>query len=299
LTHYEEKVPFTVAVPRVPLQQLLRSSDRRFPGKTALIFEGKKISYRQLNHTVNRFANALISLGVEKGDRVMLLLPNLPQIVIGFFGALKAGGVAVFTLPTTKPDELIRQVDDSGAKVLMTVPQFEGVARQALEHPEIPLEHVIFTRVSEYIPIFKKIGLLFSTNKRREYNLKNTLDEGMHLFERILSSQSNRPPDVEVQSSDLAVIQYTGGTTADPKGVMLSHYNLMANALQTRHWIPDAKEGQERFLCAIPISHIYGLTTALTVPVALGAALILKARFEVMDVLETNATGTVSAVVNP
>jgi long-chain acyl-CoA synthetase len=103
LTHYEKKVPFTVAVPRVPLQQLLRSSDRRFPGKTALIFEGKKYSYRTLNYAVNRFANALLSLGIEKGDRVMLLLPNLPQIVIGFFGSLKAGGVAVFTLPTTKP----------------------------------------------------------------------------------------------------------------------------------------------------------------------------------------------------
>ena len=286
LIHYEKRVPYTVAVPRVPLQQLLRSSDRRFSGKTALIFEGKKISYRRLNHTVNRFANALLSLGVKKGDRVMLLLPNLPQIVIGFFGTLKAGAVAVFTLPTTKPDELIRQVVDSGARVLVTIPQFEAVACRALDHPEIPLEHVVFSKISDYLPTKKRFLLAFS-GKRREINLKDSLREGMHSLSKLLATQSKRAPEVEVQYSDLGVIQYTGGTTADPKGVMLSHYNLMANALQTRHWIPDAKEGHERFLCVIPISHIYGLTTALTVPIALGATLILKAKFEVMDILET------------
>jgi long-chain acyl-CoA synthetase len=287
LIHYEKKVPFTVAVPRVPIQQLLRSSDRRFPGKTALIFDGKKISYRQLNQTVNRFANALLSLEIQKGDRVMLLLPNLPQIVIGFFGTLKAGAVTVFTLPTTKPDELIRQVNDSGARVLVTIPQFEEVARRALNHPEIPLEHVIFSSISDYLPLRKKFLLAFSNKKRRDFYLKDSLERGMHTLVRLLASQSKVAPEVEVQSTDLAVIQYTGGTTADPKGVMLSHYNLVANALQTRHWIPDAKEGRERFLSVIPISHIYGLTTALTVPVALGATLIIKAKFEVMDVLET------------
>ena len=111
LVHYEDNVPYTIAIPRVPLTQLLRSSVRRFPKHVALAFEGKNISYQRLNQDANRFANTLLSVGVQPGDRVMLLLPNTPQMVISFFGVLKAGAVAVFTLPTTEPNELI----ESGA----------------------------------------------------------------------------------------------------------------------------------------------------------------------------------------
>ncbi|MBU1662289.1 MAG: alpha/beta fold hydrolase [Chloroflexi bacterium] len=287
LSHYKDNIPFTVAIPQVPLHQLLRSSDRRFPRKTAIIFEGRRISYRRLNQEVNRFANALLALGIVKGDRVMLLLPNLPQIVIGFFGTLKAGAVVVFTLPSTEPEELIRQAGDAGARVVVTLPQFEEVARQAKDQPNTPIQHIIFTSATDYLPLMKRLGVRFSRAKRSEHSLKQPLSDGMHHFDRLLAPQSKLTPEVDVRPGDLASIQYTGGTTAAPKGVMLSHRNLVANALQTRHWIPDAKEGCERFLCAIPISHSYGMTTALNVPIALGATLILKARFEVTDILET------------
>lgn len=287
LIHYEERVPVTIAIPRVPLTQLLRSSDRRFPKNTALIFEAKRISYHQLNQGANRFANALQTIGLEQGDRVMLLLPNIPQMVIGFFGVLKAGGVAVFTLPTTEPDELIRQVQDSGARMLVTVNQFEDIARKAKSQPDSPLEHIIFTSIADYLPLLKRLGIRLSRQKRDAYRLKEPLEMGMHLFNQMLSAQSDRPPEVEIRAQDLGVIIYTGGTTAAPKGVMLSHRNLVANALQTRHWIPDVQEGRERFLCVIPFSHSYGLTTALTVPIALGATLILKPQFEIEDILKT------------
>ncbi len=287
LIHYEKGVPYTIAIPRVPLTQLLRSSERRFPKHTALIFEGKRISYQRLNQEANRFANALKALGVEQGDRVMLLLPNIPQLVIGFFGTLKLGAVVVFTLPTTEPSELIRQVKNSGARVLVTINQFEDIARKAKKQPGSPLEQIVFTGVSDYLPFFKRFVIWLSGTKRRANQLKQHLVLGMSLFNQMLSSISDRAPEVEIKSGDLGVIMYTGGTTATPKGVMLSHRNLVANALQTRHWMPAAQEGRERFLCVIPFSHSYGLTTTLTVPIALGATLILKPKFEVGDVLKT------------
>lgn len=287
LIHYEDRVPYTIAIPRVPLTQLLHSSDRRFPKHTALIFEGKHISYHRLNQDANRFANALKALGIDRGDRVMLLLPNIPQMVIGFFGVLKAGAVAVFTLPTTEPEELIRQVKESGARVLVTVNQFEDIARQAKSQPDFSLEHIVFTSIADYLPPLKQLGIRLSRKQRDVYDLEQPLETGMYQFNQMISSQSARAPEVEIRAGDLGVIMYTGGTTAAPKGVMLSHYNLVANALQTRHWIPTVKEGHERFLCVIPFSHSYGLTTTLTVPIALGAALILKPKFEVGDILKT------------
>ncbi|RPI33857.1 MAG: hypothetical protein EHM70_04760, partial [Chloroflexota bacterium] len=122
ITQYDEGVPHTIAIPPVPLHNLLYSAARRFPGHTALIFEKYRLSYHRLEQEANRFANALRGLGLEKGDRVILFLPNMPQIVISFYGTLIAGGVAVFTLPTTEPAELIRQILESEAKVLVTSP---------------------------------------------------------------------------------------------------------------------------------------------------------------------------------
>jgi long-chain acyl-CoA synthetase len=265
----------------------LHSSARRFPKTTALVFEGKRISYQRLNQDANRFANALKAIGIDRGDRVMLLLPNIPQAVIGLFGTLKAGAVVVFTLPTTHPDELIRQVKDSGARVLLTANQYEDIAWEAKSQPGSPLEHIIFTNISEHLPLLKRLGIRLSRKQQDAYQLKQALEPGMCLYSKLILSQSDHPPEVEIQAGDLAVLMYTGGTTADPKGVMLSHRNLVANALQTRHWIPNVKEGRERFLCVIPFSHSYGLTAALTVPIALGATLIIKTKFEIEDVLKT------------
>ena len=291
LPYYDEGVPHTIAIPRLPLTDLLDSAARRFPAQTALIFEGKRISYRQLERAVNRFANALIALGLKKGERVMLLLPNSPQMVIAFYGALKAGAVAVFTLPTNEAGELIRQVNDSGASVLVTLTQFDELISRlkALlsQEKHAPLRHIVFTHISDYLPLIKRMVYGLPSKKRLEHLLDIPLDADMYLFKRLLRNHSPEAPEPQVQSSDLAAIVYTGGTTDAPKGVMLSHYNLVANSLQTRHWIPDAQEGKERFLSVLPFSHSYGLTTALNVPISLGATLILKARFEVRDILNT------------
>lgn len=285
LLHYQKGVPATVSIPQTPLHHLLRSAVRRFPLRSALVFEGYKITYRRLNQEVNRFANTLRSLGVNKGDRVMLLLPNMPQMVIAFYGLLKAGAVAVFTLPLNEPDEVLRQMRDSGAKALVTINQFGELAQQALN--ETQLEKVIFTSVVDYLPMIKRLGISLDRKSRNITRLKTKRREGVYQLHRILYTHSNKSPEVEVGPSDLAAIVYTGGTTQAPKGVMLSHYNLVANTIQTRHWMPEAQKGKERFLCVIPFSHSYGLTSALNVPISIGATLVLKAKFEVEDTLNT------------
>ncbi|MBK9927640.1 MAG: alpha/beta fold hydrolase [Anaerolineales bacterium] len=276
LEHYEAGVPYTVGVPNIPLHHLLRSSVRRFPLQPAIFFEGSQLSYRKLNHEANRYANALLSLGVAKGARVVLLLPNLPQMVIGFYGTMKAGATAVFVPPVIEPEEVLRQVKDSDASVLVTLSMWAGLAKQIQESSGIP--HVVLTDPGDYLSLPKH---LISRWRNRGYGLRNAMR-----WKDWLGGNSTKSPTVEVTPDDLAVIQYTGGTTAQSKGVMLSHRNLVANALQTRHWLPEAIEGQERFLCVVPIFHSYGLTTAMNVPVSVGAAMILKAQFQTLDVLK-------------
>jgi len=267
LEHYEAGVPYTVGVPNIPLHHLLRSSVRRFPLHPAIFFEGSRITYRRLNHEANRFANALISMGVGKGARVVLLLPNMPQVVIGFYGTMKAGATAVFIPPVIEPDEVVRQVKDSEASVLVTLSMWAGLAKQIQEGSGVP--HVVLTDPAEYLSLLK---FMISSWRNRSYGLSNAIK-----WKDWLGGNSIKSPTVEVLPEDLAVIQYTGGTTAQSKGVMLSHRNLVANALQTRHWLPEAAEGRERFLCVVPIFHSYGLTAAMNVPVSVGAAMILEA----------------------
>jgi long-chain acyl-CoA synthetase len=276
LENYEEGVPYTVDVPNIPLHHLLRSAVRRFPNHPAIFFEGSRLLYRRLNHEANRFANALIGLGVGKGARVVLLMPNIPQMVIGFYGTMKAGGAAVFVPPVIEPDEVVRQVRESDASVLVTLSMWAGLAGQIRDGSNVP--HVVLTDAADYLSLPK---YLISHWRNRGFGLPNAL-----VWQDFLGGQSKKSPAVEVAPEDLAVIQYTGGTTAQARGVMLSHRNLVANALQTRHWLPDAVEGKERFLCVVPIFHSYGLTTALNVPVSLGAAMILKPQFQTLNILK-------------
>jgi long-chain acyl-CoA synthetase len=277
LENYETGVPYTVGVPNIPLHHLLRSAVRRFPNRPAIFFEGSRISYRRLNHEVNRFANALITLRVGKGARVVLLMPNVPQMVIGFYGTMKTGATAVLVPPVIEPEEIVRQIREAEASVVVTLSLWAGLAKQIRESSGVP--HIVLTDPADYLSPLK---FFISRWRNRNYALPNSVQ-----WIDFLGGKSNKSPTVEVASEDLALIQFTGGTTAQSKGVMLSHRNLVANALQTRHWLPEAVEGRERFLCVVPIFHSYGLTTAMNVPVSLGAAMILKLQFQVLDTLKT------------
>lgn len=283
LTHYDPGVPKTVSVPPIRLDQLLTAAARRYPGRAALVYEGRRMTYRQLDQEVNRFAAGLRSLGVLTGDRVMLLLPNLPQTVVSFYGTLRSGAVAVFATPLSEPEELLRQVRDSGARLLVTLTRFHAAAEQALHHAG--LENVILTAVWDYMPFWKTVLLRLGRGRREGHLPPQPLPRGVSLFRPLLAAHAARPPEVDRDPEALAVLQYTGGTTDAPRGVMLSHRNLVANTLQVRYWIPDLREGREVILSVLPFSHIYGLTTAMSVPVAIAGTMVILSTFVTRQVL--------------
>lgn len=283
LVHYDDRVPATVAIPNVPVVQFLHSAARRFPKRTAVRFEGASLSYRRLQRRTNLFANALRALGLEKGERVMLILPNSPQWIMAYFGILEAGGVAVLSLPLADPEELQRQVLDAGAVVVIATATFLPILRKLLESGEI--RHFILCRIRDDLPFLKKA--LVQLRRRGDALARVPWSRDVHAFGDLLRSRNPGALQVDLEPGDPAVIHYTGGTTDAPKGVLLSHSNLVANTIQTRHWMPDAEEGKERFLCVLPFSHSYGLTTGLNVPIAIGATLLVRPRFVVKDVLRT------------
>jgi long-chain acyl-CoA synthetase len=284
LSHYDDGVPFTIGIPDMPIYRFLRSAARRFPLRTAIIFEGNRLSYRRLNRESSRFANLLRALGVQQGEKVLLLLPNLPQTVIAYYGALKMGAVVVFTTPLSEPTELARQVKESGATALVTLTRLAAVARSV--KAQTGLTHVILTNVKDYLPEPQKLAFMLTREVKEGHKLDLPLEAGLHLMSAELYKHEPHAPEVNVHPDDLALIQFTSGTTADPKGVMLSHRNLIANTLQTRHWIPEAREGKETFLSVLPFSHVYGMTAAMNVPVALAATMIVMPSFSTEAVLK-------------
>jgi long-chain acyl-CoA synthetase len=290
LNHYDPGTPHTIAIPNIPLHQLLRSSSARFPRHTSLIFEGRKISYNQLQEDVSRFAEALQKIGVIAGDRVMLLLPNLPQLVIAYFGILELGAVAVFSHPITNEDELVRQLEVTQARVLITLERFDKIIDKLIAEIDtngLPnLSHIIFTEIQDYLPLSKKLLLQLKNQRPRGITKINSSNVAAHQFVDLLADKKHEEVDIPVSPNNPATIQFTGGTTAEPKGVMLSHRNLIANVLQTRHWMPNAEEGKERFLSVLPFSHSYGLTTGLNLPVAIGATIILKIQADTTELLK-------------
>jgi long-chain acyl-CoA synthetase len=280
LAHYDRGVPPTISIPPIRVDDLLTSAARRLPGRPAIDFYGRRIPYRILERDANRMAHGLSSLAIEPGDRVMLLLPNLPQLVIALFGTLKAGGVAAFSTPLSEPEELLRQIADSGARFLVTLPDLVDVAERALK--ETPLERVIVTGVDEYMAPAARLRF----NLRNRGGSRRLPASGFLRFSTLLRGRPGDRPWQPGEPNDLAVLQYTGGTTDRPKGVMLSHRNLVANALQTRHWLPDIREGREVILDVIPFSHIYGLMSGVLLPVTIGSTMVILPRFDTREVLE-------------
>ncbi|HEX6383722.1 MAG TPA: alpha/beta fold hydrolase [Anaerolineae bacterium] len=284
LAHYESDVPPTIDVPNLPLTRLLDRAWRRFPYRPAIRFHGRTLSYRNLSAQAGRFANALQALGVHKGTRVMLLLPNVPQLVIAFYGILRLGGIAVMGNPQASRDEIVREAQLSGAEVLVTLTRLENTAQAVKAQTNV--RHVIYTNVKDYLPFYRQPFFTLFREKREGHRLRQPLGPTDFQWRPLLRQYSPQPPKVEVGSHNTAVIQFTTGTTAEPKGVTLSHSNLVANTLQTRAWLPDARDGQEVILCVVPFSHVYGLTTGMNVAISIGASMILLPTFNTKEVLQ-------------
>lgn len=284
LKHYEPGVPITLGLPNRPLFRLLHSAVRRYGSRPATVFGGRTLRYRQIDAEANKLANALRSLGVEKGTRVMLLLPNTPQFIIAYYAILKAGGIVVSTSPVNDRYELQRQVEDSEVDFLITLTLFSETARHVLATTQ--LRGVIFTNIKDYISLLSKLLFTLLREQKEGHHLSGGAQKKEYLWTELVRSHPPTRPQVEVDPDTTAVIKYTGGTTDKPKGVMLSHRAVLANALQTRHWITDLTEGHETVLAALPFSHSYGMTAAMNVPIALGAKIVILPNFITADVLK-------------
>ncbi len=283
LAYYEPNVPESIPYPNVPLYQLLNDAVSHFPQKDALSFFGKRTTYKALDLQTNRFANALKGLGVKKGDRVAVMLPNVPQCVIAYYGALKLGAVVVMTNPLYVDREIQVQMADSGAETIIALdffyPRIESVLKKT------PLKNVILTSIRDELPFL--LSLLYPIKAKKEGQwIQVPQKPPVYHMAQLIKSASSTAPDVTVASNDLALLQYTGGTTGTPKGVMLSHGNLVANTLQCRYWMTTLIEGEEIFLAVIPFFHVYGMSTCMNLAIHLGSTLVLQPRFVTKDVLK-------------
>ncbi len=286
LQHYEKGVPAEVAIPDQPLHHFLEESASRWPERPALIYSGRRLSYRFVAEEARRWAGVLRDLGVRKGDRFLILLPNVPQAVIGLYGASMAGAVAVLVNPLSSPQELAREVADSGADTVLTLSSFYANVVRPLQQ-EGQIRRVILTNVKTYLPWLRRFLFRLVREQQEGHRLPAYDAEKVLWWERLMGRAPGSAPPVAVSCEDLAALLYTGGTSGQPKGVMLSHRNLVANAIQTRAWFADLREGQEVFLGMLPFSHSYGLTACLSVAMLSGSATVLLPRFDTETVLKT------------
>jgi long-chain acyl-CoA synthetase len=285
LAHYEPGVPQTLKYPALPLHGLLEQTAARYPERIATIFFGAQLTYRALNAAADRFAYALLSFGLKRGDRVALMLPNCPQFLIAFYGTLKAGGVVTAVNPLYTPRELEHQLNDAEVETLVTLTKFYPTVEAI--RAKTALQRVIVTNIKESFPA--ALRLLFTLFKERKEGHRVSLRRATaaYWFRDVLSAQSTASaPGIAVDPDDTALLQYTGGTTGTPKGAMLKHAGLVANTLQIRAWLSDFQEAGETMLLVLPLFHVFGMGVCMSVMVHGAGTMILLPQFRTHDVLQ-------------
>jgi long-chain acyl-CoA synthetase len=285
LAAYEAHVPPSLDYPTVPLPAALEATALRAPDFPAMIFKGRFISYRQHNQSVDRLAAALQGLGVCKGDRVAVHLPNCPQFPIAFFAALRIGAVVVPCNPIYTARELEYQVQDSGASVIVTLSSKYAVVRSIRERTA--LRHVIVAQIKSYFPPTLRLLFTLFVEKRAGHRADLAGDAHASWFTHVMAGAPAGPAPVDVGLEDTAVLMYTGGTTGVSKGAELTHRNILVNAYQVLAWV-DAVEGRDRTLAALPLFHSYGMTCCMN-PGALtaGTAILVPDPRDIKDILQT------------
>jgi len=273
--HYDPGVGRTLSFTDTWLPEQLTQSADRFPGRPAIIFQNFRMSYRELVDHVDRLATALTALGVRQGDRVAIQLPNIPQCVIGYYAALRLGAVPSMTNPLYVPREIEYQWADCGAKVAIVADFIYDATIRAMRD-RLPITDFIIASIPEYLRFPLNLVATFSLRRRTPPAVaKVERGPGIHFFRKLIRTAAPRPPRVTINGGDLAVLLYTGGTTGVSKGAMLTHRNLSCNVQQLVAWFPGLEPGREVQLAALPYFHSFGMTVAMTFPVAIGAALVL------------------------
>lgn len=284
LEHYDEGVPDSIDYPAVPLFHFLEENAKKYPQAPCTIFKGAKISYEEMNNITDRLAAGLADLGVKKGDRVGIFIPNTPQFVMAYYAVLKLGAIIVATNPMYTSREIEYQANDSGMEVMIVMSNFYNKIKEV--QPRTDIRQVVVTNIAETLP--PVMALLFKLLREKKAGFRVTLAEGdVWMKDLIAEHQPEDRPQVEVGPDDVAIFQYSGGTTGTPKAAIALHRNLVANTLQIRRWMPDAVDGEETVLMAIPLYHVYGMVCGMNFGLRCGAALVMvpDAR-DIQDTLE-------------
>lgn len=286
LASYPKEVPHSIELPEIPVHQFLTQAFESMPNKVAIHFMGRELTYKELYESALKFANYLRSLGVEKGDRVAIMLPNCPQAVIAYYGTMYAGGVVVQTNPLYTERELQYQMADSGAKVILVMDILYPRAMKILH--ETNIENVIVSGIKDYLPFPKNLVYPFIQKKQYGFSVKVEHSGTNHLFTEIMKMGKTDKIEQDFDfENDLALLQYTGGTTGYPKGVMLTHKNLIANTLMCDAWMYKCKKGKETILGILPFFHVYGMTTVLILSVMQQGKMVLLPKFDAEQALKT------------
>ncbi|MFB9311237.1 long-chain acyl-CoA synthetase [Agromyces hippuratus] len=281
LAHYADGVPSAIEEPTQTLVDMIDDAVRRFRRRTALEFFGAETSYRELGEQIASAAEGLRRLGVVAGDRVALVLPNCPQHVAAFYAVLRLGAIVVEHNPLYTPPELRHQFEDHGARVAIV---WNSVADTVAEFPsDIRPDHIVSVDLTRALPFGKRMALRLPIPKARRSRAALTTTpraRGLVEWKRLTSRRALATRHPRPSLDDTAVLQYTSGTTGTPKGAVLSHRNLRANAMQGRAWVPGLAEGEEVFYGVLPLFHAYGMTLCLTFAMSIGARLVLFPKFD-------------------
>jgi len=284
LTSYEKGVPATIEYENICLPAILERTANQFPDNMALIFQGYKITFRQLNEMVNRFATCLHDLGIKKGDSVAILLPNVIPCVVAYYAISKIGGIIVMNNPLYSDRELKHQFNDSESKILVTIDLLGN--RMIDLRPETSIKQIIYTSIGDYLPFPKNLLFpLVAKKKNLAADVKSA--EDVYKWKDMLAKSSPNPPDVTLSFDDVAMYQYTGGTTGVSKGVMLTHGNLSKQVQQAEAWFPKFNKGEEIMLGALPFFHVFGLSVAMNFAIYMGWGNILIPKPQPDSLLES------------
>ena len=285
LAHYDKGVPQTIEYPKEPLFHFLEEAARKYPDRACTIFKGAVISYREMNALTDHMAAALVEMGVKKGDRVGIFMPNTPQFVIAYFGILKAGGVVVAVNPTYPVDEILTPVNDANIEVMFTLSRFYSKLQDVRKKSK--LKKIIVSNIKETFPPLLKFIFTIAL-ETKDGDRVSELADGDVWMQDLLKKHTNSPkPNIEVTPDDTALFQYSGGTTGVPKGAVAMHRNVVANTLQIKNWMTGLEEGKEVVLMGIPLFHVYGMVAGMNFAMATGASMAMVPNpRDLKDVLE-------------
>jgi long-chain acyl-CoA synthetase len=267
--------------PEVPLFEFLRNAAQKHPDKTAIVYFDRELTYKELDVLSDKFATALVDFGVKKGDKVAIFLPNVPQFIISYYGALKAGAIVTAISPLYKEREVEHQLNDSEAETIVVLDLLYPIVEKVWGKTR--LRNVVVTGLRDYMPKFKAVlGSLLKKIPFRKVEPR----PGVYFFTELMAKYEAKPPKVEINpKEDLAALQYTGGTTGIAKGAMLTHMNLVSNAVMCNEWL-QANQGEETVLAVLPLFHIYGMTTGMNAPIYFAGRIVLLPRFDPVSVFQ-------------